>query len=127
MVELVSPDAGRTEWRYDLVGNLRAKQTAELALRGQLIRYEYDYSAEVESARHFDSAKVDRYAEAMRKGTWDWSADKIIVDRSGSIISGHHRVLAAERAGVNIPENAIHRLNTVTPRPVYDWADIVGH
>ncbi|XYH97300.1 SpvB/TcaC N-terminal domain-containing protein [Sorangium sp. So ce1128] len=44
MVELVSPDAGRTEWRYDLVGNLRAKQTAELALRGQLIRYEYDYS-----------------------------------------------------------------------------------
>ncbi|MGK3969872.1 RHS repeat-associated core domain-containing protein [Sorangium sp. So ce118] len=44
MVELVSPDAGRTEWRYDLVGNLRAKQTAELGLRGQLIRYEYDYS-----------------------------------------------------------------------------------
>ncbi|WP_438006555.1 RHS repeat-associated core domain-containing protein [Sorangium sp. So ce321] len=44
MVELVSPDAGRTEWRYDLVGNLRAKQTAELGLGGQLIRYEYDYS-----------------------------------------------------------------------------------
>ncbi|WP_437732812.1 SpvB/TcaC N-terminal domain-containing protein [Sorangium sp. So ce1335] len=44
MVELVSPDAGRTEWRYDLAGNLRAKQTAELALRGQLIRYEYDYN-----------------------------------------------------------------------------------
>ncbi|XXU91104.1 hypothetical protein WMF21_47125 [Sorangium sp. So ce1099] len=44
MVELVSPDAGRTEWRYDLAGNLRAKQTAELALRSQLIRYEYDYS-----------------------------------------------------------------------------------
>ncbi|WP_438029685.1 hypothetical protein [Sorangium sp. So ce233] len=44
MVELVSPDAGRTEWRYDLAGNLRAKQTAELALRGQLIRYEYDFN-----------------------------------------------------------------------------------
>ncbi|WP_437812092.1 SpvB/TcaC N-terminal domain-containing protein [Sorangium sp. So ce1078] len=44
MVELVSPDAGRTEWRYDLAGNLRAKQTAELALGGQLIRYEYDYN-----------------------------------------------------------------------------------
>ncbi|AGP41062.1 papain fold toxin domain-containing protein [Sorangium cellulosum] len=43
MVELVSPDAGRTEWRYDLAGNLRAKQTAELGLRGQLIRYEYTY------------------------------------------------------------------------------------
>ncbi|WP_437589178.1 RHS repeat domain-containing protein [Sorangium sp. So ce1000] len=44
MVTLVSPDAGRTEWRYDLVGNLRAKQTAELAARGQLIRYEYDFN-----------------------------------------------------------------------------------
>jgi len=41
MVELVSPDAGRTEWRYDLAGNVRAKQTAELAARGKLIRYEY--------------------------------------------------------------------------------------
>ncbi|WP_433936322.1 SpvB/TcaC N-terminal domain-containing protein [Sorangium cellulosum] len=79
-----------------------------------------------QSARHFDFAKVDRYAEAMRNGTWNWSADKIIVDRSGNILSGHHRVLAAERAGVNIPESAIHRLNTVTPRPVYNWADIVG-
>ena len=44
MVELVSPDAGRTEWRYDLVGNLRAKQDAALAERGQLIRYEYDHN-----------------------------------------------------------------------------------
>ncbi|MGK4009231.1 RHS repeat-associated core domain-containing protein [Sorangium sp. So ce1036] len=44
MVELVSPDAGRTEWRYDLVGNLRAKQDAELAQRGQLIRYEYEHN-----------------------------------------------------------------------------------
>ncbi|XXX76280.1 hypothetical protein WMF30_52380 [Sorangium sp. So ce134] len=39
----MSPDAGRTAWRYDLAGNLRAKQTAELGLRGQLIRYEYEY------------------------------------------------------------------------------------
>ncbi|MGK4009229.1 RHS repeat-associated core domain-containing protein [Sorangium sp. So ce1036] len=44
MVELVSPDAGRTEWRYDLVGNLRAKQDAELAQRGQVIRYEYEHN-----------------------------------------------------------------------------------
>ncbi|WP_437956878.1 SpvB/TcaC N-terminal domain-containing protein [Sorangium sp. So ce119] len=44
MVELVSPDAGRTEWRYDLAGNLRGKQTAELARGGQLIRYEYDFN-----------------------------------------------------------------------------------
>ncbi|AUX48099.1 uncharacterized protein SOCE26_096290 [Sorangium cellulosum] len=45
MVELLSPDAGRTEWRYDLAGNVRAKQTAELVARGgQQIRYEYDFN-----------------------------------------------------------------------------------
>ncbi|XYH96633.1 RHS repeat domain-containing protein [Sorangium sp. So ce1128] len=33
MVELVSPDDRRTEWRYDLAGNLRAKQMGELSLR----------------------------------------------------------------------------------------------
>src|SRR5690606_2324312 len=30
MVELDSPDMGLTEWRYDLAGNLAAKQTARL-------------------------------------------------------------------------------------------------
>jgi RHS repeat-associated protein len=79
-----------------------------------------------QTARRFDFAKVDRFAESMRNGTWDWSVDKIIVDIEGNILSGHHRVLAAERAGVHIPETAIHRLKTVTSRPVYDWSDILG-
>ncbi len=33
-------------------------------------------------------------------GAWDWTADKIIVDAENNIVSGHHRVLAAEIAGI---------------------------
>jgi RHS repeat-associated protein len=44
MFELVSPDAGRTEWRFDLAGNIGAKITARLDALGHQIRYEYDFS-----------------------------------------------------------------------------------
>jgi len=79
-----------------------------------------------QTARRFDMAKVDEYAALMREGKWDWSADKIIVDKAGNIVSGHHRVLAAERAGVEIPDSAVFRLETTTARPVYKWSDILG-
>ena len=42
-VTLSSPDAGRTEWRYELGGNLGAKETAALRAKNKLIRYEYDF------------------------------------------------------------------------------------
>jgi RHS repeat-associated protein len=44
MVALANPDAGRTEWRFDLSGNLGAKETASLRANGQLIKYEYDFN-----------------------------------------------------------------------------------
>ena len=44
MVGLTSPDAGHTEWRYDLSGNLGAKQTANLAAANQTIKYQYDFN-----------------------------------------------------------------------------------
>ncbi|HMA96097.1 MAG TPA: toxin TcdB middle/N-terminal domain-containing protein [Polyangiaceae bacterium] len=44
MVALTSPDTGRTEWSYDLAGNLVAKETARLRAAGQKVVYEYDYN-----------------------------------------------------------------------------------
>ncbi|WP_437780382.1 SpvB/TcaC N-terminal domain-containing protein [Sorangium sp. So ce1097] len=44
MVSLNSPDAGLIEWEYDLVGNLREKQTAKLRASSQRITYQYDYN-----------------------------------------------------------------------------------
>ena len=40
---LDNPDAGRTERRYDPAGNLGAEITANLAARGQQIRYSYTF------------------------------------------------------------------------------------
>jgi RHS repeat-associated protein len=44
IVRLISPDAGQIEYRYDLAGNLRAKETPVLRGLGQLTRYEYDFN-----------------------------------------------------------------------------------
>lgn len=44
MVSLNNPDTGLTEWRYDLVGNLREQQTARLRALGQSITYSYDFN-----------------------------------------------------------------------------------
>ncbi|NIR37509.1 MAG: hypothetical protein GWN73_17305, partial [Actinobacteria bacterium] len=38
-----NPDAGRTEYRYSLAGNLGAEITANLAAAGQEIRYAYTF------------------------------------------------------------------------------------
>ena len=44
MVALNSPDAGRTEWRYDLSGNVGAKETANLRKQSQLILYDHQFN-----------------------------------------------------------------------------------
>jgi len=44
IVTLVSPDAGRIDYQFDLSGNLAAKQTSNLSPGFQLIRYEYDFN-----------------------------------------------------------------------------------
>jgi RHS repeat-associated protein len=43
-VAVDSPDSGRIEYRFDLSGNMAAKETANLRARGELIRYEYTYN-----------------------------------------------------------------------------------
>lgn len=71
-----------------------------------------------------DMRKVDEYAELMKNGKWDWSIDKIIVGKNGELMSGHHRVVAAQKAGVEIPESAIFRFKGTIERTVYDWSDL---
>ena len=72
---------------------------------------------------------VQRYAELMRKakrgepGGWDWSKmdSPIYIDPNDAIMGGHHRIIAAKLAGVEIPESAIVRRQKPTIRPTYDW------
>lgn len=44
IVTLLSPDMGRTDFQFDLSGNLAAKQTAKLADDWQFVRYDYEFN-----------------------------------------------------------------------------------
>jgi hypothetical protein len=49
--------------------------------------------------------------------------DPILVDEKGVITQGHHRIIAARKAGISIPPQAIQRgLSYHGPR--LDWADV---
>lgn len=61
----------------------------------------------------------------MTSGQFRWDAmdDPILVDEKGVITQGHHRIIAARKAGISIPPQAIQRgLSYHGPR--LDWADV---
>jgi len=71
------------------------------------------------------SRVVSEYALLMKSGKWDWSRGARIelgVGRGGEtvILEGHHRVLAAQYAGVKIPASAFAR--TGKSAVPFDWA-----
>lgn len=73
------------------------------------------------------SRVVAEYAELMKAGKWDWSRGARIELGTGKggetvVLEGHHRVLAAQQAGVKIPASAFARTRkTAVP---FDWAKI---
>ena len=63
-----------------------------------------------------DGSYVERFAQAMREEKFDWNAmgDRILIIRANDgmfIGEGHHRVLATQLAGVEIPESAIRYMD----------------
>jgi hypothetical protein len=77
----------------------------------------------------FDPARLAAYERDMRAGAWDWdrgmaTGQPIIVDAAGSIMSGHHRVLAAFMADIPIPPAAIMRFPGTSPRAARTWQEI---
>jgi hypothetical protein len=60
-----------------------------------------------------------------KKFNWNNMDHPIIVDPKGNIMSGHHRILAAQKAGVKIPKNAIIKYPKVTERVIYSWDDVL--
>jgi hypothetical protein len=70
---------------------------------------------------------VEEMADKMKAGKFNWAksdVDPIILDANGKIMSGHHRIVAAKLAKVDIPESAIKRLDKVdTIRVERTWAD----
>ncbi|MFI5347338.1 MAG: hypothetical protein ACHQ51_13270 [Elusimicrobiota bacterium] len=68
---------------------------------------------------------VAEYSLLMKTGKWDWARGariEIGVGQKGEnvILEGHHRVMAAQLAGVKIPESAF--LRTRKPAVAFDWS-----
>ena len=75
-----------------------------------------------------EALKVNAYADNMAVGNWQWlplnRRNPIVLDQAGKIMSGHHRLVAAQVAGVVVPEAVIQRFSGVTSRPIKSWRDV---
>lgn len=80
----------------------------------------------------FNCDKINRMVDAMMDGSFDWnkaSFQPIIMGPNGEIMGGHHRVIAAHLAGIDLtavpgPRPQIHTLPQ-NYRPVFDWIDVL--
>jgi ParB-like nuclease domain len=85
-----------------------------------------------QSKPHFDRDKINKMVDAMRDGSFDWnnaSLQPVIMGPNGEVIGGHHRVIAAELAGIDLtkisgPRPQVHRLPR-NIRPEHQWIDVL--
>jgi hypothetical protein len=84
-----------------------------------------------QAKQHFDRDVIDKMAEAMKDGSFAWdkaSLQPVILGPGGEVMGGHHRIVAAHLAGIDliaIPGSRpqVQRLPR-NFRPVYDWGDV---
>ncbi len=78
---------------------------------------------------------IHKYAEAMRKapgepGAWDWNwtatnlMEPMIKDTYGNILAGHHRFIAVEAAGVEIPADVVKTIFGSGARVSRPWSSV---
>jgi hypothetical protein len=85
-----------------------------------------------QAKQHFDRDKINTMVEAMKDGSFAWdkaSLQPIILGPDGGILGGHHRVIAAHLAGIDLtsipgPRPQVQRLPKIF-RPVADWIDVL--
>jgi RHS repeat-associated protein len=69
---------------------------------------------------------VEKMAQAMRNNSFNWRGmdDPIIVDTRGTILQGHHRIVAARLARQPIPKDAIQTVPETTGRDRRPWRSV---
>jgi hypothetical protein len=82
-----------------------------------------------QTKQRFDKAKINDMAEAMKDGTIDWnqsSKQPVILGPAGQILSGHHRVVAAHLAGIDLA-SVPGQVKTLSRslRPEYRWHQVL--
>lgn len=85
-----------------------------------------------QAKQHFDRDKINKMIEAMQDGSIAWnkaSLQPVILGPDDEILGGHHRVIAAHLAGIDLaavpgPRPQVQRLPSCM-RPVLDWIDVL--
>ncbi len=85
-----------------------------------------------QTKQNFDRDKIDKMVEAMQDGSFDWNKaglQPVILGPNGEILGGHHRVIAAHLAGIELtavpgPRPQVQRLSK-NYRPVEQWIDVL--
>ncbi|MBX9625075.1 MAG: ParB/RepB/Spo0J family partition protein [Gemmataceae bacterium] len=81
---------------------------------------------------HFDRDKINAMARAMAGGSFGWGAaslQPVILGPNGEVMGGHHRVVAAHLAGIDLdavpgPRPQVRRLPQ-NYRPEHEWIDVL--
>jgi len=85
-----------------------------------------------QSKQHFDRDKINTMVEAMKDGSFDWnkaSLQPVILGPNGEVMGGHHRVIAAHLAGVDLTTSPSPRRQVQSLprnfRAVFEWIDVL--
>lgn len=81
---------------------------------------------------HFNRATIDKMTDAMKDGSFDWhkaGLQPVILGPGGQVMGGHHRVIAAHLAGIDLttipgPRPQVQRLPK-NFRQEYRWIDVL--
>src|SRR5712692_9439216 len=84
-----------------------------------------------QTKQHFDRDKINKMVDAMTDGSFDWnkaSLQPVILGPNGEVMGGHHRVIAAHLAGIDLtavggPRPQFQRLPQ-SFRRVSDWINV---
>lgn len=85
-----------------------------------------------QTKQQFDRDKIDKMVEAMQDRSFDWnkaSLQPVILGPNGEVMGGHHRVIAAHLAGIDLtavagPRPQVQRLPK-NYRPEEQWIDVL--
>jgi len=83
-----------------------------------------------QSKQHCHIAAINGMIAAMLQGTFDWhrsSQRPVILGPNGEVLGGHHRIIAAHLAGIDLTTISWPQVFTLPQcyRPVYDWVDVL--
>ena len=73
---------------------------------------------------------IQQYVEAMKNEEWDWQRTAndplapMIRDTDGNILAGHHRFIAAEVAGIQIPAELVKVMAGTGARVPRSWSEV---